>query len=97
MAVCGFMGAEQRTRWECRDGAAIRKGFQWDPTDACLNEGGEGQGTRGGSMLPLHAHLRVEDCFWFCIRIQDEMEAAHRHLRMCRVNLLENASESVGL
>lgn len=35
--------------------------FQWDPTDACLNEGGERQGTGGGIMLLLHVHLRVGD------------------------------------
>lgn len=28
--------------------------FQWDPTDACLNEGGEGQETRGEFLLLLH-------------------------------------------
>ena len=39
--------------------------FQWDPTDACLNEGGEGHGTGGGIMLLLHAHLRVGDCVCF--------------------------------
>lgn len=59
--------------------------FQWDPTDACLNEGGEGRGTGGGNTLLLHVHLRVGDCFWFWIRIEDELEAAHRPLRMCRV------------
>lgn len=35
--------------------------FQWDPTDACLNEGCERQGTGGGIVLLLHAHLRVGD------------------------------------
>lgn len=35
--------------------------FQWDPTDACLNEGWERRGTGGGIMLLLHAHLRVGD------------------------------------
>lgn len=39
--------------------------FQWDPTDACLNEGGKGQGTGGGNTLLLHVHLREGDCFWF--------------------------------
>lgn len=39
--------------------------FQWDPTDACLNEGGWGQGPGGGNALLLHVYLRVGDCFLF--------------------------------
>lgn len=71
------------------------KDFQWDPTDACLNEGGKGQGAGGGIMLLLH--LRVGDCFRFWIGIRDEIEAVHRCLSMRRVNLEENASETFSL
>lgn len=49
-----------------------------------------------GNWSLLHAHVRVRDCVWFRIGMQSEIGAVQCRLRMRRVNLKENTSESYG-
>lgn len=64
--ICHFMSAGHlQVRCVCCEWTQCSNKKRPAPTDACLNEGGKGQGTKGGIMLLLYVHLQEGDYFWF--------------------------------